>query len=580
MSNLRFYIFGVPDGFDILSGTPEDIQYYQLFYDTSKKGREMRINRKPNGETVYSYLIYNLVSSKGREGAFLGMSLTFTGNEYCNNPAKLKELFYGVYEEVILKADDKDKIVMPLDGGNAVGRFCLSKFNDRKDFCDKVGRIIVNNVVGELANSITKIDGSFDNSKEGRVVTLPMNADAVSIVNALHVYMWVALSSECKPTQTDPHKKPIYVELLDRHYISELANKEVTYKDFVIDGHEGKVSVDDVNRKISEVSSSLDTIEKYIGHQPELRKISEEYSDIYRRLDGLRKKMMNESNDSGSGEKPLPDQQKSLLTKITQWMQDNSKKVAGVIVVIFAIVLVVAFWPKDEESGGGGNNPIVAGGKGKELTDTVEISKFDKTEFSNLLIANEFKGAWEMAQREEQPNTKKKYETDVTLAFDQMVNDELTNRKSNEKQLIELKDIIRSYIVKVDYNNQNDEAIANWNKWLNTRYVDYNNQIDEAIANLNKTPKEGSPRKAKVEIWVADDNYNKQSLVDAGKNNTIQCNQNSQFVILNADGYEYANNLEATKKDRNTIRIRATNTGTGSIKLKDGTTFTFNIKRS
>ena len=147
MNNPKFYIYGVPDGFNMLSGTPEEILYYQLFYDTSKKGREMRINRKSNGETVYSYLIYNLVACKGREGAFLGMSIAFNGNEYCNNPVALKELFEGVYNEVILKADDNDKIISALDGGNAVGRFCITKFDERQEMCEKIGRIIINNVI-------------------------------------------------------------------------------------------------------------------------------------------------------------------------------------------------------------------------------------------------------------------------------------------------------------------------------------------------------------------------------------------------------------------------------------------------
>ena len=181
MNNPKFYIYGVPDGFNMLSGTPDEILYYQLFYDTSKRGREMRINRKTNGETVYSYLIYNLVSCKGREGAFLGMSIVFTGDEYCNNPVSLKELFDGVYNEIIQKSDDKDKIISSINGANAIGRFCISRFDERQDMCEKIGRIIINNVIGELADSISTIDDSFNNSKEGRMLTLPFDADDIGI---------------------------------------------------------------------------------------------------------------------------------------------------------------------------------------------------------------------------------------------------------------------------------------------------------------------------------------------------------------------------------------------------------------
>lgn len=560
MNNLKFYIFGVPDGFDILSGTPEDIQYYQLFYDTSKKGKEMRINRKPNGETVYSYLIYNLVSSKGREGAFLGISLAFTGNEYCNNPAKLKELFAGVYEEVILKADDKDKIVMPLDGGNAVGRFCLSKFNDRKDFCDKIGRIIVNNVVGELANSITKIDGSFDNTKEGRVVTLPMNADAVSIVNALHGYMWVSLSSEIIPTPGPIH----YVELLDRHYINELEKKKEVYKDSVIKGYEGKVSVNDVNAKIREVSGRLDIIEKYVGHQTELRKIRSEYSDIYNSLVGLRKKLDDEKGGGlgpGGGTPSSTPNPESMLTRIKRWIQENSKKVAGVLAVIVAIVFCVVFWPKDEnkgsEPGEGGTDPIVE-----------NMPPFDKNKFNQLLRDTMFQEAWNMAQNEEQENTKKTYEGKVKISFNDWFIEQFESYKNNKAQLSELRSRVNECAF-ID----NKES--------------YFSKIDNQITQLNKKtnnlpdPQPGDSPKT-VEIYTANINYDPKSKCVVKNDHVIDCQMNDCFVIKNARDVKPSQsynpeNFGFAKRNDGTVRIKTIKIGTYKVQI-DNVEYTFNCR--
>lgn len=563
MNNLRFYIFGVPDGFNMLSGTPEDIQYYQLFYDTSKKGREMRINRKPNGETVYSYLIYNLVSSKGREGAFLGMSLVFTGNEYCNNPSKLIELFEGVYKEVILKAEDKDKIVMPLNGGNAVGKFCLSRFDDRKDLCNRIGRIVINNVIEELKDFIGKIDASFDNSKEGRVVSLPLNEDGIRIVNALHSYMWVSLSSEVPPT---PEPTP-YVELLDRHFINELEKKKDVYMKSVIKGYEGKVSITDVNAKIREVKGHLDTIEKYVVRQTELIKVKKDYLDVYDSLLVLRKKLDDDKDGSigGRGETPPPPPPppESLLTRILYWMQNNSKKVAGVLAVILAIVLCVVFWPKDEvtEEGSRGGK-IIAEEEEEKTNEPVETPKFDKKQFNQFLKAYKFQEAWNMAEREEQPSTKNMYETTVRNKFGSWFENQFNNSSQNKSNLQEM-------LTTIDEYSFIDET--------------YKKRINSKIKELDEKQNSNTekPKPQVVHIYRANDKYEKTGNPITPKNNAIACKKTDYFVVEGAYKCIKVSNkecLEIAHKDSYfQIRInKAALTDKLTVKINE-VEYTFNV---
>ena len=56
MRDMKFHIFGVPNGFNLYQGNAEDDKYFQLFYDGSKEDSKLTINRKENGDISYNYL--------------------------------------------------------------------------------------------------------------------------------------------------------------------------------------------------------------------------------------------------------------------------------------------------------------------------------------------------------------------------------------------------------------------------------------------------------------------------------------------------------------------------------------------
>ena len=602
MNNPKFYIYGVPDGFNMLSGTPEEILYYQLFYDTSKKGREMRINRKSNGETVYSYLIYNLVACKGREGAFLGMSIAFNGNEYCNNPVALKELFEGVYNEVILKADDNDKIISALDGGNAVGRFCITKFDERQEMCEKIGRIIINNVIGELASSIRTIDTSFDNRKEGRILTLPLDADNNNVSQALRNYTWVSLSSECQTTPipsqpVDSHRPSgqkstavaINQDLLSVHFINELSKKVGGYKDFIIQGLKGLVSFSEITTKREEINHYLDTIEEYVGRQPILTKLKDDYMSIYKELVDLKPQKQAvppqiepnpfSHNDNENG---------GIMTLIRPYLS----RIIAALCAILIIAIAITLWPSDNRQ------PTHSGAEDvKEIAEkrdsrTDSSTEFDEKEFQGLLDCADYKAAWSMLQKVENSEKRGRLELALQNSYREWFNDELNKRQKDLQGLIELKKKIAAYADFNEDKNMHNNLLDEYIYPLQERKKEQERQRQLAQQEREKQEKlarermqressgsasgsaTGRSRGSVIKIFKAGVDYQKGEQISVS-GNVIKCKRNDHFVIEGATLSWKEEGIEAVPKE-DIIRIRVTKVGQFKVKLNQ-VEYTFQV---
>lgn len=127
MNNIRFHIFGVPDGFDIYQEVidMENKSYYQCFYDESiKEQTRLAINRKPNGDVSYTYLKYHLYSNGNRPNAFIGLSVVFS-NGYYADVSSLYNLLEQTYNSIL----QKGKLLYPIANGSSA-RFAVNKFSD------------------------------------------------------------------------------------------------------------------------------------------------------------------------------------------------------------------------------------------------------------------------------------------------------------------------------------------------------------------------------------------------------------------------------------------------------------------
>lgn len=593
MNNPKFYIYGVPDGFNMLSGTSDEILYYQLFYDTSKKGREMRINRKTNGETVYSYLIYNLVACKGREGAFLGMSIVFTDNEYCDNPVALIELFEGVYNEVILKADDKDKIIAAIDGSNAVGRFCITKFNERQEMCEKIGRIIVNNVVVELANSIRSIDTSFDNSKEGRILTLPLDTDNNGIMQALYSYTWVSLSSEykAKPIQSiksqgyskrKPTTTTVSQDLLSPHFINELSEKVKDYKDIIIDGLKGKVTFTQIACVREEISRHLDTIEEYKGRQPELEKLVEEYMAIYKELVGLETQQQNVS--------PQPELQPILSKKekgneFFQLIRPYLSKIIIACTVLVIAIIAIIIWQIEKPTPTIQTDSPKVSKKQENETDE-DSTVFDERRFLGLLSDANYKSAWSMLQKVTNREKKENLESELQKSYRDWFAKEYKNGKNDLQTLRNLKEKIADF---ADFNKDNTLH----NNLLNEEIAALQKKQEDELESQKKREAQREEQKKKIEkqkqleenqrkhdnsiiqIFKSNVNFEKVGAISASAGNVISCKKNDSFIVEGANSFsKVSGNIQISRASN--IRIKADRIGEHKIQLNQ-VVYTFKV---
>ena len=130
----KFYIFGVPDGFDMLDGAAQELSYFQRFYDGSTEDTKFTIHRELNGHVTYSYLKYNLTSGNSRTGSFFGMSLVFSG-EYCVHPLKLYELFDYVYQNQVLYHSESDKgFLKEILNSDVKAKYLITHFEDNRDY--------------------------------------------------------------------------------------------------------------------------------------------------------------------------------------------------------------------------------------------------------------------------------------------------------------------------------------------------------------------------------------------------------------------------------------------------------------
>ncbi len=579
MNNPRFYIFGVPDGFDMLSGTPEEILYYQLFYNTSKKGTELRINRKANGETVYSYLKYNFVSCKGRTGSFFGMSVVFPDSCYCNNPMALKELLDGVYSQVILGAKDNDKIIAPMEGDNAAGRFCITGFENCKEMCDKIGRIVINNLITDnrFVESMTKIDGTFNNSNEGRMVTLPFEADNLEINEALKSYNWVSVSTEYKPkpqiqpsvgdtTGSQKNKSShSYEDLLTEEYIKKITNQADSYKDFIIKiltltnpSVEDKVSV--LNKE-QEIVQILDCLDKYEHFQPELKSLRENYSTIYGNICSLKAKIKDERKQESNG---------------GFWEFMNGYKM--IIAVGFSVLLAVVLYLAVSLDNSMDNSDHAANG---EVANNPEITSenhdsFDNERFDNLLKKNEFLEAFEMLEEEKRADLKESRYSTLYNKYKNWLSKEFNDIKveKNKDRLIDLESQLENSFFKL-YNEDNKEDL-NFDR---KKIAELKNKLTLPAKKSDRNEDDKKPSIEEVQelqIFKADDSYT--PIGEPINNKVIECQRKDHFLIKGVDiiGSYKDKVIGITREPNNRVaKLQIKQFGCHKLKL-NGVDYTFN----
>ena len=350
MNNPQFYIFGVPDGFDMYNATPERLNLFQLLYDSDcRDRRKMAIYRNvDNTEVSYIYLRYNMQSVKGRPNSFLGMALTFTEGYYCNNIPKLLNLFEEIYSAL-----SKDVIlttrIIPSAGQ---ARYRIGRFAEGTAAIIKIEEFVEAQTSNWFGDCVVPMDDTFRLNTQSVSLKqgLYLNTKSEHIIANLKTASWVYLSEPVsRPMATEPTPKPQPTPIptptptstptphttpeptpqpspiVDLNIVAEQERQQKFLKDIVIDFND----LHDFNLSKQSKDSLTERRQKLYNLQL--------------RLNGLQYAI---STHEGNRLLTMIGED---INRIDNWLHEKSQEkkrgfaIAGVILIV---TLLIVFWPK------------------------------------------------------------------------------------------------------------------------------------------------------------------------------------------------------------------------------------------
>ena len=315
----RFYIFGVPDGFDMLEGTRQEISYFQRFYDGSTEDTKFTSHRDSNGNVTYTFLKYNLSSGKSRTGSFFGMSLAFSG-VYCNHPLRLYELFDYVYQNHVLcnTSDASKGILKSIANSDIKAQYLITRFEDRKEHINFVEKVFQHNLATDdmLTGSFYPLDPGFKNENQYLVVKLPLVVEfedekqrkqyrerfEESLIGRFREYSYVTVSPDWKLQVNDKTKKPDPDVEIAPQEIVRWKDLIPEYQRYIIRGLGNLADIDktEVLRYQKQAELILSQLKKYSYNKNIAPSIQANYEELCNQLADLYSKAMPTVNVSAS----------------------------------------------------------------------------------------------------------------------------------------------------------------------------------------------------------------------------------------------------------------------------------------
>ena len=369
----RFYIFGVPDGFDMLEGTKQEISYFLRFYDGSTEDTKFTSHRDSNGNVTYTFLKYNLSSGKSRTGSFFGMSLAFSG-VYCNHPLRLYELFDYVYQNHVLcnTSDASKGILKSIANSDIKAQYLITRFEDRKEHIKFVEKVFQHNLATDdmLTSSFYPLDPGFKNENQNLVVKLPLVVEfeddkqrenyrgrfEESLIGRFREYSYVTISPDWKPKVIDNTKEPDSDVEIAPQKIVQWKDLIPDYQRYIIQGlgNLATTVLDEVKRYQKQTEEILGQLKKYSYNKNIAPSIQANYEELCNQLADLYQKSADaQSGGGGDTNPPLdpispnPTPTPSFWDNVKEWISNNKGKIAGIVgAAAVLVVLLVLLRPK------------------------------------------------------------------------------------------------------------------------------------------------------------------------------------------------------------------------------------------
>lgn len=461
-----FHIFGVPDGFDILNGTPDITPYFQRYYNGSEENTKYSIHRDNKGNITYAYLKYNLSSYQSRTGSFFGMSLTFS-NEYCTDPVKLYELLNFVYANKVLGSSADKGLLQKIEVESKIqARYLIPNFGSAKDYIQQeIEFVLLNNITKLFANSFQPISVLFKNDQSHLVAQIPFaDANNEKILSLLHTYNRIAISPDWEPEHTiipSPKLRIVIAPETIKLYDEYVKN----YQSYLIESlaNVKTANINDARQGQAEIESVLKNLQSGTSTDQRLPQLISDYKALSGQFAELIQKIADEQNrrPTTPPRKPSPSTKKHSIP----WWKRYLPYLFGVaVLVIFVVVLINSNknpTPTDKQNHmAEARNHLSEGNFEKALECLKNVDNYTQYGLydsifdpwiADLLHDNEWNDAWQVAERIEKNSLKNKKKSEILDKCEEYFTDKVNNAQKTDAQGI-LDEIKGS----IDYNKRNE----------------------------------------------------------------------------------------------------------------------------
>lgn len=463
-----FHIFGVPDGFDILNGTPDITPYFQRYYNGSEENTKFSIHRDSKGNITYAYLKYNLSSYQSRTGSFFGMSLTFS-NEYCTDPMKLYELLDLVYANKVLGSSADKGLLQKIEVESKIqARYLIPNFGSAKDYIQQeIEFVLLNNLTKSFSNSFQPIGVLFKNDQSHLVAQIPFaDANNEKIISLLHTYNRIAISPDWEPeptiivggSTTSPEPKIVIAPETIKFYDEYVKN----YQSYLIESlaNVKAANINDARQGQAEIESVLKNLQSGTSTDQRLPQLISDYKALSGQFAELIQKIADEQNGETT---PPPHKPGSSTKHPIPWWKRYLPYISGVAVLVIFIVVLSSIFKKEDPGNKDNSNTLSAPQNHIALAREAlhaedyqaaldELKKEDsytqhglydsiyKPWITSLLNEQNWNDAWQVAQNINKPKLKNSLQQQIKNAcqehFDQKVNSAKTSNAKKIKEKI------------------------------------------------------------------------------------------------------------------------------------------------
>jgi hypothetical protein len=260
---IQTYVFGTPYGFNYFEydKDPQYDAYFKSFYISTRKGSRMMINRNHNGDTIYTFLRYDLIEVHNRPNSFFGMSVVLSDHQYSDDPKNVFKFFEYLFETVCKRG----KIFQSTANGKV--QYSVEKFSDVTAEIEWLKRNLPNIFSKDADANILTYDEDFKLGNTGQIACLSDQETNECILNVLKKYHWVCLSSEFKEIQESLQGESVSPEYIELSY-TELDSKynEINEKLVQFAYGDKKNSSDLIKNADSDVQDITSNIIKFISN--------------------------------------------------------------------------------------------------------------------------------------------------------------------------------------------------------------------------------------------------------------------------------------------------------------------------